>query len=223
MGVDLQPRPGTVAGHADIAVAVTGLARLEIAPRLDGMIGGPCVGGDQAAGMTGLTQRGVIGTVLDKYGMLGADTAQLDIAELPSVGQELEVSLPELGVALDAVRLVLMAPGAGLRVVHGFNGMDLQPVGAVALGDVIPLVILGRELYIDSSTLMAIQAKSLVMALGTVSSPFIGQQPMPPHPVGIVVRGNPLRLVTVVAFGNFHGCIILVGLLLGNSLLDKQC
>ncbi len=52
--IDLQAGPGAVALLAYIAVAVAGLAGLEVAARFNGMVRGPDMGGELAVGMTQL-------------------------------------------------------------------------------------------------------------------------------------------------------------------------
>jgi hypothetical protein len=98
--------------------------------------------------------------------------------------------------------------------------VDFQEITAMTLGSVIGTVILGRELCINSTAGMAIQTKGLVMAVGTVLLPRIGQQPMAARPVGVMIGGNPLVLMATVAVGNLQICIIFMGsLFLGNSQL----
>ena len=127
MGVDRQAGPGAVAGQADVAVTVAGLARLEVAPRFPCMVGRPGMGGEHSPGMAGLALgRG-------EAGVIRADVRKLDVAELPPVGQELQRGTLEPGMALAAVLLVVAA-GTGLRVVQRLQWMDLQPVAPIRPG-----------------------------------------------------------------------------------------
>ena len=138
-----------------------------------------------------------------KAGVIRADVRKLDIAELPPMGQELQRGTLEFGMALAAVLLVVAA-GAGLRVVQRLQGMDLQPVTAVALGDIIPSIIVGRELRVDAAPLVTVEAVGLVMAFGAVFFALAGEDPMPPQPVCIVIEGNPFRFMAAVALADFH-------------------
>ena len=58
MGIDHETLPCTVAGHADLAVAVAGLASLQIPARLDRMGRRPLMLGKQPSRVTGLALRG---------------------------------------------------------------------------------------------------------------------------------------------------------------------
>jgi hypothetical protein len=93
-----------------------------------------------------------------------------------------------------------MATGTGLGVVQGLDGMDLQPIRTVALRYVISLVILCRELDVDSSARMTVKAEGLVMAFRAIARTFDGKHPMSPVPVGVVVRSYPLTFVAFIAF-----------------------
>jgi hypothetical protein len=65
---------------------------------------------------------------------------------------------------------------------------------------------------------MAIQTEGLLMALVTVAGTTRRRQTMPPLPGGIMIGRNPLARMAVIAFGNFHGAIVFVSFLLGESL-----
>ena len=67
---------------------------------------------------------------------------------------------------------------------------------------------------------MAIQAEGLLVALVTVACSPHRRQTMTLEPGGIMIGRNPLGNMAVIAFGNFHGAVIFVGLLLGDSLCN---
>ena len=137
MWIYSQAGPGAVAGQTDIAVAVARLAGLKVAPRLPGMLARPGVDRHYAARMAGLALGGI------EQGMIGADAGELDILELAAMGEKLQAGPLEFAVALAAV-LLIMAAIAALGVVDGFDRMDLEPVAAVTLRNVVMLVVLRR-------------------------------------------------------------------------------
>ena len=65
--------------------------------------------------------------------MIGAYGTELNITELAPVREKLQVGTAEFRMALVAVLLV-MTPGAILRVILGLQRMNFEPVAAVALG-----------------------------------------------------------------------------------------
>jgi len=86
--------------------------------------------------MAGLALRGI------EYGVIRANGAELDIAELTPVREKLQVGTAEFRMALVAVLLV-MTPGTILRVVLGFQRMDFKPITAVTFGSIVGSVVLG--------------------------------------------------------------------------------
>lgn len=135
MWVDQEPRFGAVTFQTDIAVAVARLACLKVAARLYGMTAGPDVCREKAVRVTRLA------LISGKTGVVRSDIRQVDAAELCPVREELQVGRLKLGMALAAVLLVVAAEAA-LRVIQAFQWVDLQPVTAVALRNIVMFVIL---------------------------------------------------------------------------------
>jgi hypothetical protein len=103
-----------------------------------------------------------------------------------------------------------MATGTGLRVVKGLDGMNADEVASVAFRNVVLLEVLPFQVHIDPTARMAVKTVRLAMALGTVVSCLAGLDPVSPYPIGIMVGSDPFRLVAVVAFGDFHRCVLFV-------------
>jgi hypothetical protein len=100
---------------------------------------------------------------------------------------DVERSLRVTAVALVAEGGVVTA-FTGLGVVKGLDRVDHDKVGAVASGNIIPLVIPGTQVRIDPATGMAVEAEGLLVALGTVAPGIIGNDAMSPDPVCVMVR-----------------------------------
>lgn len=190
--IHLQSGPGAMAGHTDIAVTMARSAGLQVTSRLRGMICGPLMGRDGTPLMTGRT----LGS--GEYGVVGSHISDLYIAELLTMGLELQIAGLIAGMALPAVLLV-MAAVTGLGIILGFNGMKLNPVALVALGNVIAPVVLGGEIGIDATAGMTIKAIGLIMALTAIAGPTLSQQPVTAQPVSVVIQSDAFILVTVVA------------------------
>jgi hypothetical protein len=75
-----------------------------------------------------------------------------------------------------------------LGVVKSLDRVDHDKVGAVASGNIIPLVIPGTQVRIDPAAGMAVEAEGLLVTLGTVAPGIIGHSTMSPDPVCIMVR-----------------------------------
>lgn len=202
-----------MAFDADVALAVACLTGAQIAPRLDGMIPRPPVTREQTAGMA------CPALGLRKTGMVGTDAGKRDVPELPPVGLKLQVVALELGMAGGAV-FRIMAAVAALGTAFGLQRMDLQKIVSMTFRNVIPPVIARRQRGVNPAALVAIEAKGLLVAVDAIASPAHCRQAVGLRPGGIMVGSNSLSLMTIIAFGNPHGAIIFVGLLLGDGLRD---
>ncbi len=94
MRIDHEAAPGAVTGHAHIAVTVTGLACLQVPPRLLRMISRPYMLRKQPARMAGLA------LVRSKCGVDRARISCLKIGPRPAVRLYPEIISLELGMAL---------------------------------------------------------------------------------------------------------------------------
>ena len=95
------------------------------------MVSGPLVRRHDTAGMAGLALRRV------ERLMGRSGRSQFDVAELATVRLELDPVAWKSGVTLGAVLLV-MASGAGLRVVLGLERVQRKEVAAMAFWFVVP-------------------------------------------------------------------------------------
>lgn len=140
MGADPQAGTGTgaVTLETDIAVAVTCPAGLQVASGLTGMIGYPLAVAWQVS-----TRVTSLALIRRKIRMVGSDTAQGYVTELPPVGEKLGVLRTEFGVALAAVLLVMTAV-ALLGIVLGLQRMYFEKIAAMAFGNIIGTIILRR-------------------------------------------------------------------------------
>jgi len=214
MGVDLQARACAMTFDADVALAVACLTGAQISPCLDRMIPRPPVSREQTAGMAcpalGLRETGVVGT----------DAGKRDVSELPPVGLKLQVVALEFGVAGGAV-FRIMATVAALGTTFGLQRMELQKIVPVIFRNGVPPVIARRQRGVDSAALVAIQAKDLLVAVDAIAPASARRrQAVGLRPGGVVVGGDSLSLMAIIAFGNPHGAIVFVGLLLGDGLRD---
>ena len=64
--------------------------------------------------------------------------------------------------------LLVMAAVAILWIVQRFDGVDIDEIAAMAFGRVIPSEILRSEIDPDATSIMAVKAVGLSMALGAV-------------------------------------------------------
>jgi len=131
------------------------------------------------------------------------------------VGAEHQVRLDphtpfrEAVMACRAVFLV-MAAIAALWVVQSLDRMDIYKIAAMALGDIIPAKGIFRKVCVYSTSLVAIEAERLIVALSTVSATLACKNTMAKHPVAVMVGCYSFTLVTAVALGNLHVGIFLV-------------
>lgn len=107
-------------------------------------------------------------------------------------------------------RLLIVAAVALLRIVQSFDGMNVDEIAAVAFGLVIPPEVGLAQILSASSTLMAIQTPGLVMALSAVVARLAGEDTVMPNKISLMIGGNSLTLVAVIAFPDRHSCIFLV-------------
>lgn len=221
VGVDLQPQSiathvflSAVALHTDIALCVAGLAGAQITTRLAGVIACPDImAGQKAIGMA------IPAVGRRKIGVVGPHAGKRNIPCLTTVGIKLQIGALKSAVAGGAISLIV-ATVATLGTGLGPQGVNLQEITAVAARHVVPPVIARGQLGIDPAAGMAIKAEGLGVALITVAGPPLRQQAMTPQPGGIMIRRNSLGFMAVIAFGNLHGAIILVVLLIGNCLCN---
>lgn len=125
--------------NADITIIMAGLACLQIPAGFAGVFSRPLVRGHNASGMAGLAL-GSVEIIMSRSG-----GSQFDIAELATVRLELDAVSWKSGVALAAVLLV-MATGAGLRIVLGLKRVQHTEVAAVAPGFVIAAKVLNCQI-----------------------------------------------------------------------------
>jgi hypothetical protein len=143
------------------------------------------------------------------------------------VGSEHKVRLDAetpLGEAIVAGRAIVLivATVAGLRVVQRLYRVQVQKVTTVRLGHVIPTEIGNREVSIDSSSLVAVQAVRLIVALSTVATGAPCGNPVDTIPVSTVIRGNSFFFMTAVALRQLRTRVFFVRLFLRQGLLCVQ-
>ena len=109
-----------------------------------------------------------------------------------------------------AERVLFVATVALLRVIHRLYGMNTDEVATMVLGLVIPTGVGQVQVFTRPSTLMAIQAPSLIMAFSAVVAGFAGQNPVMPHEISFVIRGDSFPLVAVITFLDCHPRVFLV-------------
>ena len=106
-----------------------------------------------------------------------------------------------------------MTAGALLLVVLGLNRMDADEVAAMAPGMGVTAEVLFFEVgTVQQSTLVAIKAPGLVVALAAVVAGFAGQHPVPTDKIGIMVGCYAFALMTGVTLTNLHFGVVRVGL-----------
>jgi len=126
-------------------------------------------------------------------------------------------------VAFLAVSHVVAALAA-LRVIRGLDGMDIDPVAAVALRLVITAGIIHRQIISRAAARVAVQAEFLEMALFAVLDRLARRRPVASYPVAVMVKSDTFRLVAFIALRRFHIGIILMVLflLLGQSQMHIE-
>jgi hypothetical protein len=124
-------------------------------------------------------------------------------------------------VAFVAVSLIV-ATLAALGIVHGLDGMDVDPVGPVALRLVVAAEVLPCQVVSGTAAGVAVEAEFLLVALVAVLDRLARHDTVPPDPVAVVVGSDTFRLVTVIALGYLHFGIILVRLFLGHRLMHVE-
>lgn len=130
-------------------------------------------------------------------------------------------SFREPAVALIAVRR-LVATVAALGIVQGLDRVHADEVAAVALGNVVTVVVAGSEIPVDAAAGMAVKTPGLGVALGAVVARLAGKHPVIAEPVTVVVRRNPFALVAAVAVSDRCRSVLFVGHLLSKGHLHKE-
>ena len=134
------------------------------------------------------------------------------------MGLDPQVASRESGVAFLAVFHV-MAAFAALRIVYGFDGVDIDPVAPVALRFIIAAKIIHRLVVSRTAPGMTVEAELLSVALIAVLICLTCNYPVASHPVRVMIRSNTFRLMALVALRRLHLGIILMILLLGHRLV----
>ena len=155
------------------------------------------------------------GMLMQRRGIL------LSVGAKHQVRLDPQTPLGKTVVAFGAVFLIV-ATIATLRIVPGLDRMNGHEVAPVALGHIVATEGVRRQVGVDPSPFVTIEAERLRMALGTVVGGLLYKRPVALQPIPDVVGCNPFRLVTVIAFSDLHVGIFFVLLFLGHGLLHVQ-
>jgi hypothetical protein len=102
------------------------------------------------------------------------------------MGEYLQVFPAKSGMAFVAVSLIVTAVTASGRTL-GPYGMDVEKVGPMAPGDVIPLIQVRFQVPGNPAPLVAIEAVGLVVARDAVCISLTRRKPVLGEPFGLMV------------------------------------
>lgn len=131
--------------------------------------------------------------------LLNGSRVFLTIRAEHEVGFDAERAFRIATVTLVAVRGV-MAAIATLGVVQGLYRVNHDPVGTMAFRSIVTLVVSGTQVRVDSATGVAVEAKGLLMALGTIAPGLAGYHSVTSNPVSVMVGRNAFSFVALAAF-----------------------
>jgi len=143
--------------------------------------------------------------------MVRAALLHLYVREPSPVRREPEFVRVELVVAgLTEGLCVVTTVTVSVGIVEGPDRVDLLPVGPVGFRHIIDSGSRYVEVAVDPSTLVAVEAERLLVAILTIVRKLFGIEPVLLCPHGTVVQGGAAPFMTGIAVFYLHRRIILM-------------